>query len=110
MRALPEELRLRLAELGVAEDARLLVAVSGGADSMALLHGLAALERDAVVAHVHHGLRAGEADADLEFVRARENGKRCLAPDIAHPLSDSHSMGTGKRSTKDQAITLRSET
>jgi len=49
-----------------------LVAVSGGADSVALLDVLFSL-RDALrlsieVAHVHHGLRA-EADADAEFVR-----------------------------------------
>ncbi|REK17705.1 MAG: tRNA lysidine(34) synthetase TilS [Planctomycetota bacterium] len=50
-----------------------LLAVSGGADSVALLR--AALARKApgpgrlVVAHVHHGLRGAEADADEAFVR-----------------------------------------
>ena len=54
--------------------ATLLVAVSGGADSTALLIGLANLSRDLGfrlhAAHLHHGLRGAEADADLEFVRA----------------------------------------
>ena len=53
--------------------ARLLVAVSGGADSTALLVGLArvAPEFDLTLhaAHLHHGLRGAAADADLEFVR-----------------------------------------
>ncbi len=53
---------------------RLAVALSGGADSVALLRALA--ERSAKsglvlhVAHLHHGLRGAEADADLEFCRA----------------------------------------
>ncbi|MDR3739364.1 MAG: tRNA lysidine(34) synthetase TilS [Terracidiphilus sp.] len=53
---------------------RLGVGVSGGADSVALLRALA--ERAAQlglvlhVAHLHHGLRGAESDADQEFVRA----------------------------------------
>ncbi len=53
---------------------RLAVAVSGGADSVALLRALllAASEIGLVlsVAHVHHGIRAADADADAEFVAA----------------------------------------
>lgn len=53
---------------------RLLVAVSGGADSLALLIGLSSLAREfaltLVAAHLHHGLRGAEADGDLELVRA----------------------------------------
>lgn len=49
-----------------------IVAVSGGADSVALLLGLIRLvpapSSRLVVAHADHGLRAGSAD-DLEFVR-----------------------------------------
>ncbi|MGD0631499.1 MAG: tRNA lysidine(34) synthetase TilS [Terracidiphilus sp.] len=53
---------------------RLAVGVSGGADSAALLCALNA-RRSALglvlhAAHLHHGLRGAEADADLEFVRA----------------------------------------
>src|ERR1700757_3500805 len=51
---------------------RVAVAVSGGADSVALLRRLmeAAPEIGLVlsVAHVHHGIRGAEADADAEFV------------------------------------------
>ncbi len=53
--------------------ARLLVAVSGGPDSTALLIGLhrlaAELDLELHAAHLHHGLRGAEADADLRFVR-----------------------------------------
>jgi tRNA(Ile)-lysidine synthase len=52
--------------------ASLLVAVSGGPDSVALLHALTCLRDDLAltlaVGHVHHGLRA-EADRDAAFVR-----------------------------------------
>ena len=52
---------------------RLGVGVSGGADSVALLRALhgrrAELGLALHVAHLHHGLRGAEADADLEFVR-----------------------------------------
>jgi tRNA(Ile)-lysidine synthase len=53
---------------------RLAVALSGGADSVALLCALA--ERSGKLglvlhaAHLHHGLRGAEADGDLEFCRA----------------------------------------
>lgn len=56
---------------------RVCAAVSGGADSVALLlllHEGNALPRESLgvglsAVHVHHGLRGDEADADLEFVR-----------------------------------------
>ncbi len=48
------------------------VAVSGGADSMALLHALAELhpERSFCIVHLNHCLRGSESDGDEEFVRA----------------------------------------
>ncbi|MCP4003192.1 MAG: tRNA lysidine(34) synthetase TilS [bacterium] len=60
-----------LREYEVPRAARMLVAASGGGDSMALLHVLVALGQSVEVAHVHHGLRGAEADEDLEFVRLR---------------------------------------
>ena len=52
---------------------RLAVGVSGGADSVALLRALheriGELGLVLHVAHLHHGLRGAEADADCEFVR-----------------------------------------
>ena len=57
---------------------RLIVGLSGGADSVALLCALADRNREKGrevglvlhAAHLHHGLRGEEADADLEFARA----------------------------------------
>ncbi len=60
--------RYQLIEPGAA----VLIGVSGGPDSLCLLHVLAALaqELDARlhVAHLHHGLRGADADADAAFV------------------------------------------
>ena len=53
---------------------RLAVALSGGADSVALLRALAERREELGLvvhaAHLHHGLRGAEADGDLEFCRA----------------------------------------
>ena len=53
--------------------ATVIVGVSGGADSLCLLHALRALAPEMslalVVGHLHHGLRGEEADADAAFVR-----------------------------------------
>jgi tRNA(Ile)-lysidine synthase len=52
---------------------RVAVALSGGADSVALARILAARSAELGLvlhaAHLHHGLRGAEADADLEFCR-----------------------------------------
>lgn len=65
-----------------------LVAVSGGADSVALLHCLLALSPEydlrLTVAHLNHGIRGEEADADADFVRRMsfEMGLRCIAKTV----------------------------
>ena len=55
------------------EEKNITVAVSGGADSVALLHGLYSLKDRygfvLTVAHFHHGIRGSEADRDLRFVK-----------------------------------------
>jgi len=59
---------------GVGEGAHVLVAVSGGGDSVALLRALAALKDrrrwrlKLTVGHVQHHLRGGEAEGDAGFV------------------------------------------
>ncbi len=64
-----------------------LVAVSGGADSLALLYGLHALRAQLNchlhVAHLNHGLRP-DADADMEFVR--EQAGRLELPFIGNTI------------------------
>ncbi len=53
---------------------RLAVGLSGGADSVALLRALAEQRRELGLvlhaAHLHHGLRGAEADADLAFAHS----------------------------------------
>ncbi|MGC9333130.1 MAG: tRNA lysidine(34) synthetase TilS [Anaerolineae bacterium] len=55
------------------EGAAVVVGVSGGADSLCLLHVLCRLADELglslTVAHLHHGLRGAEADADARYVR-----------------------------------------
>ncbi|MBR3289933.1 MAG: tRNA(Ile)-lysidine synthetase, partial [Clostridia bacterium] len=55
------------------EGDRVIVALSGGADSVTLLHILTALRARAdltvTAVHVHHGLRGAEADADEALCR-----------------------------------------
>jgi tRNA(Ile)-lysidine synthase len=80
MTRLEKKLRASLRRFGVEkrdEQAQVLVAVSGGADSVALLDalarwraGLPAASRTLFVAHLNHSLRGEESDADEEFVCA----------------------------------------
>ena len=56
---------------------KILLAISGGADSTALLHAMCALKADGVLdgklicAHINHQLRGTEAEADEDFVIAQ---------------------------------------
>nr|WP_162990843.1 tRNA lysidine(34) synthetase TilS [Maliibacterium massiliense] len=88
-----------LARAGVARDARLLVAVSGGADSMALLDMLLARAPNAgaalTVGHVAHGIRA-EAERDAALVRdvCRARGVPFLLRRVDAP-AHARKTGTG---------------
>lgn len=72
MRAFLPTLAATLGPLGMV-GARVVVGVSGGADSVALLRGLAALAPTSGLklhaAHLNHGLRPGLAEADAEWTR-----------------------------------------
>ena len=76
---------------------RVCVALSGGADSVALLRALAERRRELGLvlhgAHLHHGLRGKEADADLVFVRS-------LARQLEIPLH-SHQVDTSAEARPD---------
>jgi tRNA(Ile)-lysidine synthase len=58
----------------LSEGETVVVGVSGGPDSLCLLHVLCRIRGDyglhLHVAHLHHGLRGAEADADADFVEA----------------------------------------
>ena len=48
---------------------RILLAVSGGIDSMVMLHLFARMKADTVIAHCNFRLRGTESDMDEELVR-----------------------------------------
>lgn len=74
-----DQMRGQILHCGMLEAGdRWLVAVSGGADSMALLHGLITLQKEGMadlkylhVAHLNHKLRAADSEADAEFVQTQ---------------------------------------
>ena len=83
--------------------ARVLCAVSGGADSVCLLHLLKSGGADVVCAHFNHRLRGAESDRDEEFVRAlcEKLGVECLtgAGDVARYAGE-NAMGTEEAARK----------
>ena len=89
---------------------RVLVAVSGGPDSVALLSILCALrpkyDLDVWAVHFHHGLRGPEADEDAEFVKALSD--RLRVPYLCQRLRVGSARARG-RSLQDTAHVLRYE-
>ena len=91
MTKLEQKLKSALRRLGIGESGSLVVAVSGGMDSVALLDALVHLRQrgklplNLVVAHLNHQLRGEESDGDEAFVRrlAAERELPCLAERIA---------------------------
>jgi tRNA(Ile)-lysidine synthase len=75
----------------------LLVALSGGRDSVALLHllGDQALRLQLSAVHVHHGLRGAEADADAEFCR-RLCAALAIPIEVVHLPDDDERPVTGE--------------
>jgi tRNA(Ile)-lysidine synthase len=109
--ATEDPLRKAVTEAGIAPEARILVAVSGGPDSVALLDALCracAGERPKWtlrVAHINHGLRGAESDEDERFVRDFAS-VRGLAIDVGRIDMAAHDGGT-KRSPEEAARELR---
>ena len=76
----------------VPKGARLVIGLSGGADSVALLHVLHSLQKefawDSLTAvHIHHGLRGAAADEDARFAESfcvglarKKRGGFCAMP------------------------------
>ena len=90
---------------------RILVAVSGGADSTALLHILQALrdaeflDIDLVCAHVNHHLRGPLADADERFVL--ETAAALGVPSITRPVDVQEYAATHRLSIETAGRRLR---
>lgn len=94
---------------GLAPGDMLLVAVSGGPDSLALLHALARTRRETSLrlhgAHLDHGLRGAESDADAAFV-----ARTCreLGLDLISEAVDTEAFrATHRLSLEDAARRLR---
>lgn len=91
MTKLEQKLRAALRRLGVEENSSLVVAVSGGADSVALLDACTRLARrgklpiNIFAAHLNHQLRGEESDGDETFVQqlTLNRGLECLIERIA---------------------------
>jgi tRNA(Ile)-lysidine synthase len=109
---LERKLRAELRRLG-AENSAVLVAVSGGADSVALLDALArwrARQPNPVplcVAHLNHQLRGAEADADAEFVR--ELALRLGLPAVIEQLDVQAAANATRQNLEATARRLRYE-
>lgn len=80
-----KHIRQKLIELGVRNGEKLGVAVSGGVDSMVLLHCLCRLRDDMelnlIAFHMEHGIRGKRSEADMQFVisECKKLGVLCIA-------------------------------
>ena len=96
--------RRALDDSGLARDSVLVVAVSGGPDSMALLHALIHLRGDLGLrlhgAHLDHGLRGAASEADARFVA--DTFRRLDIP-LALEQADVRSFGRTRRVSEEQA-------
>jgi tRNA(Ile)-lysidine synthase len=109
--ALITSLRTSLTALEV-HDQCVMVAVSGGADSVALLRGLLTLRDEfslsLIVAHYHHLLRGDEADADAAWVE--ELAVACGLPFVmqhAPTATDLHAAGVEARARRQRYAFLK---
>ncbi len=89
------------------EDDRILVAVSGGADSMALLHILAgiSLPLELIAVYIDHGLRPQETPHEQEIIAGS-----CRSLDITFAVRTVNvlkAMAEGKKSPEEAARILR---
>src|SRR5215207_9613966 len=85
-------------------DARYLIGVSGGRDSVALLHWLVSVGYERlIVCHLNHELRGRSSDVDAQFVKRlverynKEFGGQALRPLDARTVKRSARITTGCR-------------
>jgi tRNA(Ile)-lysidine synthase len=82
----PDPAKLSWDPSDLPKGSRIVVAVSGGADSLTLLHLLSAARTehcwDLITVHVHHGMRGESADEDVRFLE-----ETCRAWDVPLEVS-----------------------
>ncbi|HIE98577.1 MAG TPA: tRNA lysidine(34) synthetase TilS [Fuerstia sp.] len=115
-RSLPEQLEAGYGDAGCRPENGLLLAISGGADSIALLHATVAIwaehSEQIVVAHVNHGLRTDSSDDDAEFVRAvaHEVGLQLELLTIPHGSLEMARDGSLEEAARDRRYQYFAET
>lgn len=81
--------------------ARIGAAVSGGADSMAMLHALISLGYDVLALHFEHGIREGSSEADMRFAEQycaeRNIPFYCARANVPQELRSGESIETAAR-------------
>lgn len=77
----------KLIDMGIDLTKRLGVAVSGGVDSMVLLHCLYNMKIPVTVYHMEHGIRGQESKNDMAFVKAQcvKLGIECITKSVDVP-------------------------
>ena len=90
---LTDSIRTLLNGHGMADTDRMALAVSGGADSMALLHAACSVSDNVSVLHVDHGLRS-ESEEDRRFVESASLDLGCRFH--AHVVTDLVGMAAGQ--------------
>ncbi len=101
---------------GIAGEDRVLVAVSGGPDSVALMRAMVCLSPNAgrhlAVAHFNHGWRGAASNADERFVveLAKSHGLACHVARWAHDeLPTSHGLEAAARDARYKFLTATAE-
>ncbi|HWQ33803.1 MAG TPA: tRNA lysidine(34) synthetase TilS [Blastocatellia bacterium] len=113
MTRLEKKLRAALRRSGIGESAKVLVAVSGGADSTALLDALVRLRSAAktpkqiFAAHLNHLLRGDESDADETF--AHDLAQQLEIPLLTRRIEVMERAKTAARNLEAVARELRYE-
>ncbi len=97
---------------GITGEERLIVGVSGGVDSMVLLHVLHTLGQPLVVAHVNYHKRGAESDADEILVRQSSNlmGVPCHSRSAHYKHGDGNFQEWARRMRYQFFEELRQET
>lgn len=98
-----------LNELGISANSHLIVAVSGGLDSMVLMHMIAQLPSgkrpSMTVGHLNHGLRDSESDLDQRCVELACEQFRL--PFVTKTLADGQIDGVKKQTIEEAARSIR---